>query len=90
MRRNALAINQLVVSTHKILCVFYRNSIVSDIVGQIISSKNQSMRIRGSNYRIIELPCWTSTSKTYNLSFDGIHEIIMFKPQSFPIWDIFL
>jgi hypothetical protein len=69
--------------TPKIPHGFWPNFVVSDIVGEIIFSKNQSMRIWRSNPRIFQLPCWASTSKNYRSSSHGIHEVIMFKYQSF-------
>jgi hypothetical protein len=50
---------------------------------RIIFSKNQSMRTWRSDHRISKLPCWTSISKTYSMSFHGIYKITTFKHQSF-------
>jgi hypothetical protein len=66
--------------------LFLPKSPVSDIVGEIIFSKSQSMR---SNCKIFELSSWTLISKNYSLSFHGIHKIIKFKHQSF-FFGIFL
>jgi hypothetical protein len=41
------------------------------------------------NYRIFEIPCWTSSSKIYSPSFHGIHKIVTFKHQSFFFLDMF-
>jgi hypothetical protein len=72
-----------VLLTPKFLMCFLPNSAVSDIVEEMVFSKNQNMRTYGNKYRIFELPCWTSTSKSDSLSFNVIHEIIAFKHQSF-------
>jgi hypothetical protein len=58
--------------TPRIPCVFLPNSIVFDIVGKINFSKNKSMRIEGSNCKILKLPCWKPTSKNHSYSFHGI------------------
>ena len=76
--------------TPKIPCVFFLpNSVVSDIVGGIIFFINHCMGTWGSNHRIFNLPCWTSTSKSYNLSFHGIHEMLLFKHQILTYFGIF-
>jgi hypothetical protein len=40
------------------------------------------MRTWRSNYRIFDLPCWTSTLKIYSPPFHGIYKIIALKHQS--------
>jgi hypothetical protein len=45
-------------------------------------SPKLNVRNEGSDYRILKLPYWTSTSKTFNLSFHEIYKIITIKDQS--------
>ena len=65
-----------------LLMVFGQNYAVLDMVGETIFPKTLIVKTKESTLRILKIPYWTSTSKSYSPSLHEIYKIIAFKDQN--------